>query len=65
MVVGQSGNDEALVRLAVGPLRSHLLSFFPKELDRGVKIAIRFLKRLLAVHHADACHIAEPLDVLC
>src|ERR1700722_18554103 len=59
-----SGSDQAVGRgsltAATGHLRPRLR---PKHLNRLVEVAVGFLERLLAVHHAGACCVAQFLDV--
>jgi hypothetical protein len=51
-------------RRATGPLGSIGHAFFAKVLRCGFKVSVFFHKRLLAIHHSDACLCPELFDHL-
>src|ERR1700722_19812192 len=59
----QLRSDQAVGRGAGGPLARVLDALDPEQLDRVAEVAIGLGERVLAVHHAGAGLIPEPLDV--
>src|SRR3982750_676256 len=55
--------DQALHGGAAGALADVLGALDTQQLDGLVEVAVGLLQRLLAVHHAGAGEVAEPLDV--
>ena len=57
--------DDALGRLAIGPLAGLRHALLAQQRAGGVEIALRLLQRSLAIHHARARELAELLDEAC
>src|SRR6185369_8934282 len=57
------GHDQAVGRGAGGALVHVLGALKPKQLDRRLDVAVGFIECVLAVHHAGAGLLTEPLHV--
>ena len=57
--------DDALVGFAAGLLDRDVRVFLANDVHGGLKVAIGFGERLLAVHHAGVGHAAKFGDVGC
>ena len=63
VVVGDEGDDGAVLGGAALALGDALLALDAQGLDGLVDVAVGLVQRLLAVHHAGAGELAELLDV--
>ncbi|EGJ74447.1 putative elongation factor Ts [Streptomyces sp. Tu6071] len=63
VVVGEEGDDGAVLGGAALALGDALLALDAEKLDGLVDVALGLVQRLLAVHHAGAGQLAELLDV--
>src|SRR6266536_2965370 len=57
------GHDQAVGRGAGGALVHVLGALEPEQLDRRLDVAVGFIECVLAIHHAGAGLLAEPLHV--
>src|SRR4029077_1413557 len=57
------GRHQAVGRGAGGALGHVLGALEPEQLDRGLQVAARLLEGVLAVHHAGAGLLTQPLHV--
>ena len=64
-VIGDVSCDDALGSDAAGLLLSLRNALLAQVVDRLVHVAVGLRQRLLAVHHACACALAQLLDHLC
>ncbi len=65
LIVGDDGDDHALVGVAVGTLVGHFLAFLAEVLHSGVHVAIGFGQGFLAIHHTRAGQVAQVFHIRC